>query len=102
MSCKCKHRSCELNVNGKCFSENQVPCLVPPRQFADLCRAVTTYSSSVHPAAIAEHKARHKLLLCALNELLADFVAHTDKLPSKTAISELLAWSVVQTAKPDA
>ena len=36
-----------------------------------------------------------------LDELCADFFVHTNKLFSKTPISELMSWSYEQTINPD-
>lgn len=47
-----------------------------------------------------EHIERHKELHKALDELLADFIGHTGKLPSQTTILELLQWSNAQTVSP--
>ena len=47
-----------------------------------------------------EHKARHVLLHKELDELLADFIMHTHKLPSQTTIMEFLTWSHEQTVNP--
>jgi len=48
-----------------------------------------------------EHKARHQLLHEELDELLADFIAHTkNTLPSTTSIMELIKWSHGQTIDP--
>jgi len=46
------------------------------------------------------HIQRHILLHQYLDELLADFIIHTNKLPSKTKIIELMEWSYQQTQKP--
>jgi len=47
-----------------------------------------------------EHKERHKLLHRELDELIADFISQTEKMPSKTNLIELMAWSFEQTKKP--
>lgn len=47
-----------------------------------------------------EHKKRHIELHRKLDELLADFIRHTNGLPSKTTIMELLEWSFQQTKNP--
>ncbi len=49
-----------------------------------------------------EHIERHKYLHAALDELVADFLQHTnfDRLPSVTPISDLMAWSCSQTHEP--
>lgn len=48
-----------------------------------------------------EHKERHKKLHKYLDELISDFFIHTNKLFSKTPISELMQWSYKQTIDPD-
>ena len=47
-----------------------------------------------------EHKERHKELHNMLDELIADFISHTEKLPSKTTLNELMTWSFEQTKNP--
>lgn len=46
------------------------------------------------------HKQRHIELHDRLDELVADFIDHTGKLPSKTTLLELMNWSFKQTLKP--
>ena len=48
-----------------------------------------------------EHIERHKLLHKHLDELIADFIDHTGKLPSKTNLIEFMEWSNQQTIEPD-
>ena len=47
-----------------------------------------------------EHRERHRELHKAFDELLADFLTHTEKLPSKTSVLELMTWSNEQTVEP--
>lgn len=47
-----------------------------------------------------EHKERHILLHKYLDELLADFFIHTNKLFSETPTTELMSWSHKQTTSP--
>ncbi len=47
-----------------------------------------------------EHIERHKILHKELDELMADHIRHTNKLPSKTTVLELAQWSHEQTTKP--
>lgn len=47
-----------------------------------------------------EHIARHVELHQKLNELMADFVDHTGKLPSSTTLMEFMQWSYEQTKNP--
>ena len=47
-----------------------------------------------------EHKQRHVELHKTLDELLADFLRHTNKFPSKTPIIDLMSWSHEQTIEP--
>jgi hypothetical protein len=49
---------------------------------------------------IKKHKERHILLHKHLNELLADFLKHTGKLPSKTSIISFIKWSYEETKNP--
>ena len=46
-----------------------------------------------------EHKERHQLLHKMLDELVADFIQETGKLPSETKLIELMDWSYEQTKK---
>lgn len=48
-----------------------------------------------------EHIKKHKELHSALDELVADLIRHTKKLPSTTSVMELMAWSNKQTWNPD-
>ncbi len=48
----------------------------------------------------SEHKARHRELHKALDELVADFIDHTGALPSKTNLMELMDWSYLQSMTP--
>ena len=47
-----------------------------------------------------EHIRRHLKLHNSLDELSADMIRHTDKLPSKTSVMELMQWSYQQTKNP--
>ncbi|MFA5186907.1 MAG: hypothetical protein WC551_10545 [Patescibacteria group bacterium] len=49
---------------------------------------------------LSEHQAIHKKLHESLDELLADFITHTQALPSKTTILELIQWSHKETTNP--
>jgi len=44
-----------------------------------------------------DHRARHIELHARLDEIIADFIVHTRKLPSETTLSELMEWSAGQT-----
>lgn len=48
----------------------------------------------------AAHKKRHVLLHRMLDELVADFMGHTGKMPSKTPIFELMEWSFTESREP--
>ncbi len=48
-----------------------------------------------------EHIKRHKELHKALDELVADFINLTEKLPTQTTLMELMEWSYKQTIEPD-
>ena len=47
-----------------------------------------------------EHQKKHKRLYVAVDELLTDFVSHTETLPSKTTLIEFIEWSYKQTLDP--
>ena len=46
------------------------------------------------------HKKRHIELHQYLDELVADFINHTEKRPSETSVMELMSWSFEQTKIP--
>lgn len=48
-----------------------------------------------------DHKEIHQSLHSYLDELVADWIAHTGKLPSEHTILELMEWSHKQTLDPD-
>jgi len=47
-----------------------------------------------------DHKARHAFLHQYFDELVADFILHTGKLPSRTTVLELMQWSDQQKVSP--
>ena len=47
-----------------------------------------------------EHIKKHKKLHKSLDELLANFIYHTGKLPSNTNLMVFLKWSYKQTIDP--
>lgn len=47
-----------------------------------------------------QHKQRHVELHRYLDELVADFITHTDRLPSQTPLTDLMQWSYEQTQSP--
>ena len=47
-----------------------------------------------------KHKQIHIDLHKSLDTLLADFISHTEKLPSKTTLLEFIEWSYEQTKNP--
>lgn len=47
-----------------------------------------------------EHRQRHRELHNSLDELVADFIIGTGKLPSETTVMELMQWSHKQTIDP--
>lgn len=47
-----------------------------------------------------KHKKRHELLHKHLDELVADFITHTDNLPSTTTLIEFMQWAYAQTINP--
>ena len=48
-----------------------------------------------------EHIQRHKELHQSLDELVADFITHTGKTPSRSTVMDLMKWSYEQTISPD-
>ncbi len=47
-----------------------------------------------------QHQLRHVKLHKYFDELLADFIGHTDNLPSTTTLTEFMTWSHEQTIHP--
>lgn len=47
-----------------------------------------------------QHREAHKKLHESLDMLIADFINHTGKLPSKTTCMELMEWAHKQTIDP--
>jgi len=47
-----------------------------------------------------QHKKRHEELHKCLDELVADFILHSEKRPSETSVMELMQWSHNQTINP--
>lgn len=47
-----------------------------------------------------EHKEKHIKLHKSFDELVADYVSHTEKLLSETTVMELIEWSYSQTINP--
>jgi len=47
-----------------------------------------------------EHIAKHKELHRALDQLIADFIDHTENLPSKTNLLVFMTWAHEQTICP--
>lgn len=52
------------------------------------------------PQAPEQHQARHVELHRALDELVADWLRHTRKLPSTSSVMDLMQWSHQQTLNP--
>ena len=48
-----------------------------------------------------DHIKRHIELHKSLDELIADFILHTQKLLSETTVMELMEWTHEQTINPD-
>ena len=46
------------------------------------------------------HIERHNLLHKHLDELVRDFITHTNRLPSITSVIELMEWSAKQCTNP--
>lgn len=51
-------------------------------------------------AELTKHRKRHEVLHKNLDELIADFLTNTKKLPSQSTVMELLQWSFEQTKNP--
>lgn len=47
-----------------------------------------------------QHKQRHIELHKAFDELLADWIRHTEKMPGTSTVMELMQWSYTQTIQP--
>lgn len=48
-----------------------------------------------------EHAARHLELHRCLDELVADWLTHTERLPSQATVMDLIRWSHKQCTHPD-
>lgn len=48
-----------------------------------------------------QHKERHEVLHKMLDELVADFIDHTQGSLNGTSIMQLIEWSYQQTKQPD-
>lgn len=46
------------------------------------------------------HRVQHARLHAALDELVADWMVHTNKTPSQATIADLIRWSADQTYSP--
>lgn len=44
-----------------------------------------------------DHRAQHQKLHVSLDELVADWILHTQSLPSRATVLELMDWSARQT-----
>lgn len=49
------------------------------------------------PLTHEEHTERHRFLHRCLDELIADWIGHTRRLPSKATVRALMQWSYEQT-----
>lgn len=47
-----------------------------------------------------EHKERHVMLQKYLDEIVADFINHTEALPSQTSVLELMFWAAAEAKEP--
>ena len=66
----------------------------------DNCIRVMKSKKAPHKITPAAHKKRHVELHRCLDELCADWLYQTGKLPSKATVLELMQWSAAQTEKP--
>ena len=48
-----------------------------------------------------DHKKRHIELHESLDELVSDFINHTESMPTETTVLDLLKWAYLQTINPD-
>jgi hypothetical protein len=48
-----------------------------------------------------QHRQRHKELHSMLDELVADFIDKSGRLPSEASVMELMHWAYQQTLNPD-
>lgn len=48
----------------------------------------------------AEHRNLHLKLHNSLDILVADFIEHTEKIPSETSLMDFMNWAYKQTIKP--
>jgi hypothetical protein len=64
-------------------------------------KRITRKKPALTELEIEKHRLRHELLHKQLDELVADFIAVTGKLPSQTTILDLMAWSDKQRYHPN-
>ncbi len=50
---------------------------------------------------LESHKQRHEQLHRMLDELVADWITHTNGRPSGSTVMDLIEWSHIQTKLPD-
>ena len=67
----------------------------------DSDRNLVSSKKKVDSSEKENHIKIHKELHESFDKLVADFIIHTEKLPSKTTVWELMEWSYIQTIDPD-
>ena len=48
-----------------------------------------------------EHRQRHEVLHRMLDELVADWISHSTRLPGQATVMELMTWASKQAKAPD-
>lgn len=89
-------RDAEIGVVSSLSSDEQWSL------FVEQARRITRERDDA-PAAVSnedEHRERHKLLHRHLDEIVADWLVQTRRLPSKSSVMDLLTWSAAQTRDP--
>lgn len=99
---RCQHgRERVHGVGGDAGREN--PCRLraaAPGRFEGGQGAKGAISGTETVMTRTEHIERHKALHKSLDELLADYIGHTGRMPSSATLMEFLTWSYSQTIDP--
>lgn len=102
-------REYALTIDGKaieiglCFVYDDPPSSQDEQEFVPLMTDLPFEIIEAPPppqGTYIEHKATHVALHRALDELIADYLAHGGKVPSQATVLELMEWSHRQSLRP--
>lgn len=94
-----KHRGCLRPVQVGILANRKTPPAHLPAHAEREVKHMRTLSKDITNQ--KDHLKRHKELHKFLDELVADFIEHTDKRPSTATVIELMQWSSSQAHKLD-